>query len=210
MKGLKRESLTVTLLPVAVAVVLWYFAFAVEYWNFWVKISLSAVCLAAYSLANDFSYYRENLRISAGDIARGLVSAAALYGVFFLGNLISNMLFPFATEQVSSIYGKGAGIPAWMIASALAFITGPAEEIFWRGFLQRRLSGKLGRFSGWILATALYAGVHISSMNFMLTGAATMAGAFWGLMFQLHPRLGAVILSHSIWSAVIFAAFPIR
>ena len=160
MKGLKRESLTVTLLPVAVAIVLWFFAFAVEYGNFWVKISLSAACLAAYSFAIDFSYYRENLRITTGDIAWGLVSAAALYGVFFLGNLISNMLLPFATGQVSSIYGKGAGIPAWMIAAALAFITGPAEEIFWRGFLQRRLSGKLGRISGCILATAFYAGVH--------------------------------------------------
>ena len=207
---MKRESLTGTLLPVAMAIVLWYFAFAVDYGNFWVKISLSAACLAVYSLVMEFDYFRKNVRLSTGDIAWGLVSAAALYGVFYFGNLISNLLFPFAAGQVSSIYGKGAGNSGWMIALALICITGPSEEIFWRGFLQRRLTPRLGKIGGYALATAFYTGVHISSMNFMLTGAAAVAGAFWGLMYLLHPRLGAVILSHAVWSSVIFALFPIR
>ena len=210
MKGMRQESLASTLLPVGFAIALWYFSFAMDYGNFWVKISFSATCIATYALAVDFSYFKENLRFSWSDILWGALSAATLYGIFFLGNFISKLLFPFAVGEVSSIYGRGAGVSGWMIAPALILITGPAEEIFWRGFLQRRLSVKFGGFRGWMIATAFYASVHISSMNFMLTGAAAVAGAFWGLMYLFSPRLGAVIISHAIWSSVIFAVFPIR
>jgi hypothetical protein len=44
----------------------------------------------------------------------------------------------------------------------------------------------------------------------MLVGAAAVAGAFWGAMYARLDSLAPVILSHSIWSAVIFAVFPLR
>ncbi len=204
------KSLTASLGPAALAFVLWYWAFAVESGNFWIKISLSAATLATISIAVDYQYFRESLRIDRKELAVGLAAAALLYGMFFLGNLISGMLFPFAGGQVSSIYAKGAGIPGWMIAPALIFITGPSEEIFWRAFLQRRLSERWGKLTGSAVTVLLYTGVHIASMNFMLCGAAGVAGLFWGAMYLLRPKPGALIVSHSVWSAVIFALFPIH
>jgi hypothetical protein len=47
-------------------------------------------------------------------------------------------------------------------------------------------------------------------MNFMLIGAAFTAGAFWGLQYLWRRNLSSLIISHSLWSAVIFAVFPIR
>jgi membrane protease YdiL (CAAX protease family) len=116
----------------------------------------------------------------------------------------------FAGQQVAGVYDKGAGTPMWLIALLLFFITGPAEEFYWRGYLQRNLMTRFGPWQGWLLATAIYAGVHIWSFNFMLIGAAFVAGAFWGAMYCRIKNLAPVILSHSIWSTVIFAVFPIH
>jgi len=60
-----------------------------------------------------------------------------------------------------------------------------------------------------LIATAIYAGVHIWSLNFMLIGAAAVAGAFWGLLYLRWKSLAPVIISHAIWSAFVFAVVPV-
>ena len=42
-----------------------------------------------------------------------------------------------------------------------------------------------------------------------VVGAAAVAGAFWGYLYWRWGRLGPVIISHSLWSAVIFAVAPV-
>lgn len=126
-----------------------------------------------------------------------------------MGKIISIHLFSFAENQIGGIYGKGEGTPLWVIAMLLFFVTGPSEELYWRGYLQRQLMVRLGGFQGWVLATAVYAGVHICSLNFVLIGAAGVAGAFWGAMYWRLGKLAPVIISHSLWSAVIFTVAPL-
>ena len=139
-----------------------------------------------------------------------LAGAALLYLVFLTGNFVSEFLFPFASRQVGSIYGKGQGFSTTAIFFLLLFVTGPCEEIFWRGYLQNGLMEKFGQWKGWLLATAVYTGIHVCSLNFMLIGAAAVGGAFWGLMYLKFRRLDALIICHSVWSAFIFAVVPIR
>ena len=139
----------------------------------------------------------------------GMVRHPGLQKGLFCSFRMSTALFPFAEQQIGSIYGRGAGTSRWSIVLLLFFITGPCEEIFWRGYLQRQLMKRLGGWQGWLLATAVYAGVHLWSFNFMLIGAAAVAGAFWGALYWRLGRLAPVIISHSIWSMVIFAVFPI-
>ena len=91
----------------------------------------------------------------------------------------------------------------------LLLVTGPCEEIYWRGFLQKNLMLRYGETRGWILATAIYAGVHILSFNFMLFGAAAVAGTFLGLLYMKLKRLDTLIVCHSVWSAFIFAVLPV-
>ena len=102
----------------------------------------------------------------------GLISAAALYLIFFLGKEISTLIFPFAAHQIGSVYGKGQGTSMGIIFFLLFFITGPAEEIYWRGYVQNSLMHSLGDTKGWLVTTAIYAGVHLWSFNFMLIAAA--------------------------------------
>ncbi|MFP3913022.1 MAG: CPBP family intramembrane glutamic endopeptidase [Desulfobacteraceae bacterium] len=193
----------------ALALGLWVWAFAVPMGNFWVKISLSAAVLATLSflLKRDLS---PSFPFDIRDLILGLCAAGVLYLIFMIGRTVSLYLFGFARAQIGGIYAKGAGTPSWVIALLLFFITGPSEEIFWRGFLQKGFQEKLGNGKGYFLATALYAGVHICSMNFILVGAAAVAGAFWGALYWRTHSLAVVIISHSVWSTVIFTTFPLR
>jgi len=192
---------------VLLAALLWGFTFALPWGNFWVKISISASLLAILSLMIDPGGLRP-LRFEARDLLLGLVSAAALYLVFWAGKSVSVRIFSFAGPQIGAMYEKGGGTPAWVIGLLLFWITGPSEEIFWRGFLQRHLSERLGGRPGWLAATAVYAGVHVWSGNFMLIGAAGVAGLFWGALYRRLGSLPPVIVSQSLWSTVIFTLAP--
>jgi membrane protease YdiL (CAAX protease family) len=194
---------------VMLATVLWFVTFYLAWATFWIKISLSAATLAIISLLLQTNP-KDHLKFNARAVILGLVSAAILYLIFWTAKKITATLLPFAGTQVGEIYGKGAGTPTWVIALLLFFITGPAEELYWRGYLQKNLMLRFGAWQGWLLGVAIYAGVHIWSFNFMLIAAAGVAGAFWGGMYWHFKTLAPVIISHSIWSAVIFAVFPVK
>jgi hypothetical protein len=183
--------------------------FYLSWSTFWIKISFSAATLALYSLWLQ-PHRIDQFRFDTSAIIIGIASAGALYGIFSLGKVIANAVLPFAQGQIGAIYGKGTGTPSAVIIVLLFFITGPCEEIYWRGYLQKNLMTRYGNWQGWMLATVIYAAVHIWSFNFMLIGAAGVAGAFWGAMFWRLKKLAPVIISHSIWSAVIFAVFPMH
>lgn len=193
---------------VALAAGFWFITFYLEWGVFWFKIAPSALILAGLSLALQPARYLR-FSINRRTIAIGMASAALLYLIFWAGKAVSMMVLPFAEDQVGAIYNKGHGTPPWLIMLLLFFVTGPCEEIYWRGYLQRNLMDRLGDGRGWALATALYAGVHVSSGNFMLIGAAGVAGAFWGAIYWRFRDVSAIIISHSIWSTVIFVIMPV-
>jgi len=192
---------------VLLAALFWFVTFYLTWASFWIKISFSAATLAILSLLLQPNA-RERIRVDARAVALGLGSAAILYFIFWAGKTVSAVILPFSNGQIGGIYDKGAGMPMWVIALLLFFVTGPSEELYWRGYLQKNLMARFGHWQGWLLATAIYAAVHIWSLNFMLVGAAAVAGAFWGAMYWRLKNLTPVIISHSIWSAVIFAVFP--
>lgn len=184
----------------------WAFTFGLEWGNFWIKIGLSVIILCLYS----FRWQRPVVRFRYNSVMIGILSAAVLYGIFSLGNALSSYIIANAGYQIGGIYELGKGSNRVLIFLLLCFITGPGEEIFWRGFLQEKLIHQFGNSAGFILATLIYAGVHVFSMNLMLVFAALVAGAFWGGLYLWKKDLGLVIVSHALWSAFIFAVFPLR
>lgn len=207
------KRLAPPLLPVggtlALAFFLWFATFYLTWGSFWIKITFSAALLAAVSLWLQPKRSKQ-FRITPLAIVIGLLSAVVLYLIFWLGKQVSEAIFPFADHQIGGIYDMGEGTSIWLIASLLLFVTGPAEEIFWRGYLQENLMQRFGPTPGWMLASAAYAIVHIWSFNFMLTGAAAVAGLFWGGLYRYSGNLMPVIISHAVWSSVIFAFLPIH
>jgi len=174
--------------------------------NFWVKIGLSVIAVSLYSLF----WQRPKISFRFHSFLYGLLSAAILYLIFFLGNKLALQILPGAKTQVGAIYYLGVGTNKALVFLLLFFITGPGEEIFWRGFLQDHLMAPRGKFSGYLITTLLYAGVHVFSWNLVLILAALVAGSFWGLLYLWKRDLLIQIVSHSFWSAVIFAVAPVQ
>ena len=191
---------------VVLASVCWAITFGWPAGNFWVKIGLSVVVVCLYSLV----WQRPKIPFRLRSFFLGLLSAVILYSIFLLGNKLAPYILPGVKSQVGGIYSLGAGANKNLIFLLLFFITGPGEEIFWRGFLQDRLMERWGIFPGYLMTTVLYGGVHVFSCNLMLILAAIVAGAFWGFLYLWKKDLLIQITSHSFWSAVIFAVAPVQ
>lgn len=196
----------------AIAAVLWTVMFSP--WtspcvNFWWMMTGSAVALCALSTAFNRGWWQQ-VRWSASSIVLGIAIAAALWGIFWIGDKASAWLFDFARPQVDAIYGMKEGESPWLLTALMLLLIGPAEEIYWRGYVQQTLSKRWGANAGFVAATLLYALVHAGSCNFMLTAAALTAGIVWGALYRFFPeRFSAIILSHSIWDVAVFIWFPI-
>lgn len=198
---------------VVLAAALWTFMFCpltAGMVNFWLMMTLSGLLLSSLSTIIDPEWTR-NVKLDLANVGLGIAIAILLWGVFFIGDVVASWMFGFAKGQVNLIYGMKSGMSPWVLSMLLLFIIGPAEEIFWRGFVQRKLSALLTPDKGWIIATLLYALVHVGSCNFMLVMASLVAGAVWGTIYRFFPnKFGAIILSHALWDAAVFVWFPIE
>ena len=134
------------------------------------------------------------------DIPLGLAFAAGLDAIFQVGDKKARELMPRGEEQIAEIYALREIRPKEEIAVRLAAIIGPAEELFWRGWLQRRI--------GWLPTSAAYAGAHLVTGNATLIGAAAVAGLYWGLLAAIGIPMGALIVSHVAWDIWIFLVRP--
>lgn len=180
--------------------------------DFWWALSLTAGLLCALAFFFDRSYPAA-LRSDAGrglpgKIVIGLLAAAALFGVFFVGNLLSRTLLPFAGSQINHIYTLKSQAGEFRIFLLMAFIIGPGEEIFWRGFVQKKLSDATSRPLGFAGGVLLYTGVHLASANLMLIGAAFVCGLFWSWLYSARNSIIINVISHTVWDLAVFLVLP--
>lgn len=176
---------------------------------FWPAMTLAAGILAAWAVLRDRPAFGAMLSFRSGHVTVGVVSAVVLYSVFFVGHRLAGAVADRAIEQVRRIYLLREAVPLWKITLFLLLIA-PAEELFWRGFVQRRIAERYGKWQGYFAATVLYAVVHVWAFNPMLTAAALLCGLAWGWVFLRSGSLWSGLVSHIIWDVTIFVVFPIR
>lgn len=204
---MKRVAFTILL-----AAVLWTVMFSpwtAPHVNFWWMMTGSACALSLCATIFAPGWWKR-VKLTPSNILLGIAIAAALWGVFWVGDKLSQLMFDFARPQVDTIYGMKEGESPWLLTALMLFLIGPAEEIFWRGYIQQSLSVKWNPNVGLVVTTLIYALVHAGSLNFMLTMAALVAGAAWGLLYRFFPnRFAAIIISHALWDVAVFIWFPI-
>lgn len=205
------------IVAIAIAAVLWLYMFSpwtAGLTNFWLTMTASALILTGLALA--FSPEKlPKVEKPLWQLLAGILIAFLLWGIFWVGDKAAAWLFHFARGEVDSIYAMKTGLPSSVIAALLLFIIGPAEEFFWRGYVQRTM-GKLlegrkyARDKAFLFTAVIYALVHVWSLNFMLIMAALVAGCIWGFLYRLNPKmLPALIVSHALWDALVFVWLPI-
>ncbi len=201
-----KRSLPLLGFSVGLAAALFALTFRGPRKKFWDRMTGTGIALGGLALTTQPEL--RHTRIGLKEIILGLSSAAALYGIFHIGDKMSRKIVPNGGQQIDSIYALKRIRPRKELMLRLGLVVGPSEEYFWRGFLQDGLMKKFGKFKGWLLGTAAYGGVHMASGNFTLIGAATIAGGFWGALYALGIPLGALIVSHIAWDNIIFLIAP--
>ena len=195
-----------------VAAILWTIMFCpitAPYVNFWWMMTASACTLSLLATFFGRDWWKD-VRIDLSNILLGIAIAVALWSVFWIGDKLSQLIFNFARPQVDIIYGMKDGESPLLLTLLMLFLIGPAEEIFWRGYIQKSFSQYWNPNVGMVVTTAIYSLVHAGSCNFMLTMAALVAGLAWGIMYRFFPeKFGAIIISHALWDVAVFIWFPI-
>jgi membrane protease YdiL (CAAX protease family) len=174
--------------------------------RFWSRMTLTGLGLGSLALVTSRPARRARLRW--WHVPIGLASAAVLYVTFQIGDRFARRFVPSGDREIREIYGLRTLRPRAEIATRLATIIGPAEELFWRGLVQSALMRRYGRWTGAALAAMAYGGVHVVSGNFTLLGAAGIAGAHWSALYAAGLPLGALIVSHVAWDVWIFLVQP--
>jgi membrane protease YdiL (CAAX protease family) len=180
--------------------------------DFWWWLSTNLVILISIVFFLDRSW-RQTIAQDMADnilfkIGMGVLSALLLYVVFFVGNFLSRNIFTFAGSGIQDVYAFKMGVSKFRIALLMIFIIGPGEELFWRGFLQRNLQIKAGKYLGFLLATGIYTLIHLGSGNVMLVLAAGLCGLFWGYLYLRYNSMVLNVVSHTLWDVTVFLWLP--
>lgn len=201
------------LIGIAIALCFWFVLFSpftAQKINFWAVMSVATISLTLYTFLVNWKQTILLFRFEIKHIWIGILSAVFLYLFFFVGHLIATNLFGFVKEQVINVYSTKEGTSLVVISILLLLLIGPAEEIFWRGFVQSQIYSKLVKpIPSIIISTVLYTIVHIWALNLMLLIAAFFCGLFWGFIFHRYKSLVPVIISHSLWDFTIFILSPL-
>jgi membrane protease YdiL (CAAX protease family) len=171
-------------------------------------VSMTCMIVATYLLTR----YRGLFKPRSASIVIGLVSAAALYLVFYLGNAGIATLHPLglSASTENSIYSLIASPsnPLYVQVGVLAF-DAVGYESFFRGVLQTRLEPRFGVRAPFMIA-ALDAAIHLVTLNPLWVVTTFIADSSWGLTYHYSKDLTSNTLSHFVWDIVIFIIFPIR
>jgi uncharacterized protein len=174
--------------------------------RFWQRMTLTGLALGATALLSRRDLRRTRFRLP--DVAAGAIAAVGLYAIFRVGDRVARRVMPTGGRDIDSVYDLRSVRPGPELAARLALVIGPAEELFWRGLVQRRLSERLGTWPGAAAAAAAYGGAHAVTGNLTLVGAATVAGGYWSALAAAGTSMGALIVSHAVWDLAIFLVAP--
>ncbi|RWR12434.1 CPBP family intramembrane metalloprotease [Siminovitchia fortis] len=188
-----------------------FFAFLLIYVTFdrkdvfWYLYTATLLFLISYTIVNE----QLDDEVPAKDyIKHGLWSGISLYLLFFAGNRILSVLPGSLDSQVASLFNFFSFKFIWHYL-VLIFIMIPGEEIFWRGFVLKRMTRLLSP------AAAVIGAALLNGAGFFLSGypilalAAFVSGLVWGTLYLWKRSIPLVIFSHLTFDLLLLMIFPL-
>ncbi|MFS0646907.1 CPBP family intramembrane glutamic endopeptidase [Siminovitchia sp. 179-K 8D1 HS] len=173
---------------------------------FWYLYTATILFLISYSIINEPP---DNEAATKQYITYGILSGSALYGLFFAADWMLEIMPGHLKTQVDNIYARFTFDFFWHYL-VLIFIIIPGEEIFWRGFILKRLMD-------WMNPTAaILAGAFLNAAAFYFTGysilmiAAFVSGLAWGWLYIWKRSIPLVIISHLTFDLLLLIIFPLQ
>lgn len=183
-----------------------------EFWLYGTIPLAAAAALAGFQLAKA-GRLRELLKPRAGDVTLGFAMGALLLLVSWGGRslLASPDSQRFAwLLHVYLLFGNPELIQQSALMTALVLGVVAAEELVFRGWMQERLSARLGSRRGWIATALVYAAVASPTLytlrvpglgpNPLLFLSALICGLVFSFARHLSGRLPAVVIAHGFFT----------
>ncbi|KAA9026458.1 CPBP family intramembrane metalloprotease [Niallia endozanthoxylica] len=173
---------------------------------FWYMFTATMLILMSYSILHEKSDHQVSFLLYS---MYGVFSGIILFAIFWTGNFFIQFFHLPFNKEISRLYTSFAPKQIWHYVVLLLFIV-PGEELFWRGFIQKRLTKLMNVKYSILLASVFYASIQVYSGYFIHALAALLAGLFWGALYAWKKNLPLVVISHLTFDVFIFILFPFR
>lgn len=118
------------------------------------------------------------------------------------------MYLPFIKDDVAHLYALFREPPLMLVVLLLIPIVF-CEEMVWRGAVQSYIVRKSGPYNGVLLASFVYALVHIPLGSPALVLVAFCCGLAWGTLCFKSKSLVPSLITHLSWNLFVMVIFPI-
>jgi uncharacterized protein len=172
---------------------------------FWYMLTASMLILISYSILMEEVDDAVPLPVY---LTLGFVSGLLLFVLFYIGNHLFFLLNIPVQDNISRLYDQFSPTLFWHFLS-LMLIAVPGEEIFWRGFVQKRLIKFIGIWRSIVISSLMYASVNLYSGEWLLVFATFIAGLVWGSLYAWKRSIPLVIVSHLVFDLFIFILNPL-
>ncbi|MDQ0154116.1 CPBP family intramembrane glutamic endopeptidase [Robertmurraya andreesenii] len=173
---------------------------------FWYIFTATMLLLISYSILHE--EIEDHVKMM-NYLLIGSISGAILFSIFFVGRVFIDITHLPFDREIAKLYSRLSPSVLWHYIVLLLVII-PGEEIFWRGFIQKRIQKISKQWTGIFIASLLYASAHVYSGSFVLPLAALISGVFWGYLYSWKKSLPLVIVSHLIFDLFLFVIYPLN
>lgn len=166
---------------------------------YWYSIIAIILFAASFTIAKSQELNRKKIGIVLGNIYIQIL--VALSGII-IGTIEYFILKP-------KTFVPSFNWESFIIASIIIIIsTGLAEELFFRGILQRNAEKLLGNVFGLLYASLLFTFLHIgwnSSLDMIFVFVVAL---FYGFVFQKTRSIVGITVSHGLSNIILFIIMP--
>ncbi|MGB9937107.1 MAG: tetratricopeptide repeat protein [Methanobacterium sp.] len=166
---------------------------------YWFPIIAIPLFAASYTLMRNQRLNRKKVGLILGNIPVQII--IALSGII-LGFTEYLILKP---DPLISTFSIVPLITGFII---LTISTGFAEELLFRGILQRNAENVFGKLFGLLYASLLFTCLHIGWNSFLDLAFVFGVAIFYGYMFQKTRSIVGITLSHGLSNSVLFLIMP--
>jgi membrane protease YdiL (CAAX protease family) len=113
------------------------------------------------------------------------------------------------------LLASDGSVKGWILSLIYSvFLIGLGEEIFWRGFIQGKMSNILSANTSIWITAGIYGLVHSYLLFIVPPGAGAVLvaliailGAFWGYLYKYSGNIWAPALSHGLTAFIVWKYF---
>ncbi len=189
-------------------IILWPLVFIVFAKYFVYAMGIAAAILALLTLWKKPKLIKWKSPNISKVLAFGIIGSVILYLLFLLGYYlaIASGLGQYVNLIYSLIYSQAPKLAIVVLLAIIGFF----EEVYWRGGVQGYVSRNWKSFSKypWIISTAYYSLVHITTLNPVLVLAAFLVGLVTSLIASRHGIVSSAI-AHILWIEAIIIFLPV-